>query len=185
MGIYQTINLEPYVNNRGMTYEKDYQKGKLTLGNASFPAELLLKEQEPVIHGIPFEFIYINKGDNIELEGQSIQLGQIKAEALHIVGCACNGNLYEDVTFLLNGHPVHQSRLSLTDVIEQEPAFSDRLALSFNYIHTVTGINRHLGSRLWHDTLSLPKGTLFDEIQFEDNPSMHIFAMTLEMANEG
>ncbi|MFP3419018.1 hypothetical protein R0K30_03690 [Bacillus sp. SIMBA_154] len=183
MKTYQTISLDDYVNNRGITHQNEYDKGQLTIGGASLPAELVMNLQHHLVEGIPFQFIYKDQGDNIELEGQSIHLPLLEAEALHVIGCSSNGNLYENISFLREGKVVYESRLSLTDVIEQEPAFNDRAAYAFDYIHTVAGINHHLTSRLWLNSLSLSHKVVFDEIRFQDNPFMHIFAMTIQQSD--
>lgn len=183
MKTYQTLSLHDYVNNRGITYQNEYDKGQLTIGGASLPAELIMSVQDPIIEGIPFQFIYQDQGDNIELEGQSLRFPPLEAEALHVVGCSSNGNLYEEISLLREGHVVCETRLSLTDVIEREPAFHDRAAYAFDYIHTVSGINHHLTSNLWLDSLTFSQKVVFDEIRFQDNPFMHIFAMTIQQSD--
>lgn len=184
MKTYQPLTLNDYVNNRGITYQNEYEKGQLTIGGASLPAELVMSVKDSFVEGIPFQFIYQDQGDNIELEGQSIHLPTFEAEALHVVGCSSNGNLYEELTLLREGTVVWESRLSLTDVIEREPAFNDRVAYAFDYIHTVAGINHHLTSSLWIDSLSFSQKIVFDEIRFQDNPFMHIFAMTFQQSDQ-
>lgn len=183
MKTYQPLTLNDYVNNRGITYQNEYENGQLTIGGASLPAELIMNVKNAAVEGIPFQFIYQGQGDNIELEGQSIHLPTLEAEALHVVGCSSNGNLYEEITLLREGNVVCESRLSLTDVIEREPAFNDRVAYAFDYIHTVAGINHHLTSSLWLDSLTFSQKVVFDEIRFQDNPFMHIFAMTIQQSS--
>ncbi|WP_157670263.1 hypothetical protein [Bacillus cereus] len=174
------MNMEPFVNNRGMTYEEECEKGNLTLGNSSLPAEVLMKKKSIKFSGVPFHFTYIEAGDNIELEGQIIDLMNIKAYKFHFIGISSNGNLYDNVYFLKDGILVHKDRLFLSDTIATEPAFLDQCVLSLDYAHSVVGKNSNLKPNLWYYCIDFGEEVEFNQIQFEDNPFMHIFAMTIE-----
>lgn len=78
MKTYQPLTLHDYVNNRGITYQNEYEKGQLTIGGASLPAELVMNVKDSLVEGIPFQFIYQDQGDNIELEVSLFNFRQLK-----------------------------------------------------------------------------------------------------------
>uniref|UniRef100_UPI0011A61727 hypothetical protein n=1 Tax=Bacillus sp. WP8 TaxID=756828 RepID=UPI0011A61727 len=68
------MSVDDYVNKRGMRYENEYEKGELRIGGGCLGGELMMKVEEGFVEGIGFELIYEDEGENIELEGECVDL---------------------------------------------------------------------------------------------------------------
>ncbi|SFS44344.1 hypothetical protein [Marininema halotolerans] len=182
MGQCTPLDITPYVNNRGVTQaDVDHQIGFITTGGCSLPFEEIPIEAGLIIEGVPFQFSYTDEGDNIELEGQILRFSPVTARKIHILGVSTNGNFFDRIQFLSEERLIHTDRLALTNFIEREPFFpKNRVALQFTYMNTRVGPRNSLHPILWHTALDFEKERSFDTIILEDNPSMHIFAITFE-----
>jgi hypothetical protein len=181
MSIYQPIELFNYVNNRGITNEENTANGELSLGKSSLPLNEFPLDFKIKYRGIPFQFTYTQDGDNVELEGQSIYTyKRIKTSKVHFIGCSINGDLSDSVYFHYKGEMVDEKKLYFSDLMSSTPTFNDKKLLSFNHLHTQDGKREHYNPNLWIYTTELTQSYFVDEIKFNDNPFMHIFAITME-----
>ncbi|SDW03574.1 hypothetical protein SAMN05444487_101145 [Marininema mesophilum] len=176
------LDITPYINNRGITQANiDHHLGFISVGGCSFPLEEVPIETGLICEEIPFLFSRTDEGDNIELEGQTLSFAQVLAGQVHILGVSTNGNFFDRVQFFREGKLVRVSRLALTNFIEREPFFpQNRVALQFTHVNTRVGPKDTFKPILWHTSLDLEGEFSIDTICFEDNPSMHIFAITIE-----
>ncbi|MBJ8030425.1 hypothetical protein [Bacillus cereus group sp. N21] len=180
IGRFIELDIGPFVNNRGMTYEGECNKGNLTLGQSSLPAEVLMSREFFESNGVPFHFTYYEAGDNLEMMGQTIDIENITARRAHFFGASSNGSFYEDVYFLKDRIEVFKCCVHLSDIISVNPDFSDQCALTLDYVHSINGKNYNFSPRLWHYCIDFVNDVDFNQIRFEDNPFIHIFAITFE-----
>ncbi|GCE12376.1 hypothetical protein [Tengunoibacter tsumagoiensis] len=182
MNSYIPLDLKAFLNNRGCTLLSENHLGALSLMGASFPAEEFPFDKPLTFYDIPFELKQAETGDNIECTEQIISFAPCMMKGLHILGTSSNTDLFDDILFFHKGVVVHRSKLYLSSFSSLVPAFSDRLALTLSYLHTRTGRYDHIKPKLWYYSLKFPSPQTVESFQFADNPSMHVFAMTIETA---
>ncbi|GMX63799.1 hypothetical protein Elgi_03530 [Paenibacillus elgii] len=183
MRFFHAMDLRPYFNNRGFTYESRCEEGRLTMGSSSFPAESIRFGRMYRFDGIPFRYQTSEDGDNIETSGQTVALPWMPGtlDCVHALGVSANGDSFDRVSFVAGDRLLHTARLALTDFVSDRPAFGDRLAMTLPYMHMVSGRYAHVRPNLWLCSIPYPGEVgAARALVFEDNPSMHIFAMTLE-----
>ncbi|MGN7471965.1 hypothetical protein [Brevibacillus sp. SAFN-007a] len=184
MSKFWMLNIGPYLNNRGFTTEQNVQDGNLSLGGSSLPVEGVPLDREFVYKNIPFHFTYKLEGDNIELEGQTIGFPSQFISKIHVIGVSSNGSLSDYLYLLQNDVVVKKAKVCLSDFVETVPALGDELAINFEYLHTQVGRNDFYRPNLWYYCVDLEKTYFINGIRLEDNPFMHIFAVTFESEKE-
>lgn len=180
MEAYVMLDLKAFVNNRGCTPLDAKHLGALSIGGASFPSEEFPFGKPLLIDSIPFQFSQTETSDNMECVEQTISFPPCLLKRLYVLGASSNTDLFDTLCFLHKGTVVYQSRLYLSSFSSSQPAFTDRVALTLDYIHTRMGRYDHIKPHLWYSSLTLSQAQLVDSLQFEDNPSMHVFALTIE-----
>jgi hypothetical protein len=181
MGTYVMLDLKAFLNNRGCTLLSENHLGSLSLGGSSLPTEEFPFGKTLTVDTVPFAFAQTETGnDNMECTEQTIPLSPCVVKQLHVLGTSSNTDLFDSVSFLYKGTIVHQGRLYLSSFTSSEPAFTDRSVLTFSALHTRAGRYDHIKPHLWYCSLPLAQPQIVDSLQFEDNPSMHIFALTIE-----
>lgn len=180
MGSFITLDLQAFFNNRGCTHLDEKHLGNLSLGGGSLPSEELSFGEPLVIDGVPFVCNQNEAGDNIECAEQTITFPPHRVKRLHVLGTSSNTDLFDYISFLYEGAVIHRDRFYLSGFSSTQSAFSDHLALVFSCLHTRAGRYEHLKPHVWYYTLVLPQLLSVDSLRFEDNPSMHVFALTIE-----
>lgn len=177
---YLCLNLEKYLNNKGTTSEDDMKNGNLSIGNSSLPEKNVLLNTEFSYKNIPFFISKKDYFDNIELEGQKLTFKPLPITAIHILGVSSNGDYFEPIHFVRNNEVVNSEIFFLTDFLSSEPAFRDEPAIQCKYLHTQSGINNYYKPTIWYDCIRFDQSIEVDGLQLEDNPFIHIFAISLE-----
>ncbi|ATF15815.1 hypothetical protein A616_28850 [Brevibacillus brevis X23] len=178
---YKSLDLCSYFNNRGLTSDADYKLGFLSLGNTSLPVEQVSFANDFIYDGIPFRFNKNETGDNIELAGQLVNFPSMYIKKLHFLGVSNNGDFFDDLHFMNDKQCVGTKRLYLSNFLNTHPSFDDKSAITFTYANTRGGKRDHYKPNIWYYSIDLEEPLFFNGIKFEDNPSMHIFAITVEL----
>lgn len=159
----------------------DNKLGDLTIGLSSYPAEEIPFNKESTFKSVPFQLVKRATGeDNLQLVGQELNIPPFKVTKIHFIGCSVNGDIYDDLIVKYNQRVIGKERMFLSEVFSEKPAFNDKLFLDFNYSHSRQGINNNLRPKLWYNYIRLNKAEVVNKIEFEDNPFIHIFAITFE-----
>ncbi|MFJ7734147.1 hypothetical protein ACIQXF_20055 [Lysinibacillus sp. NPDC097231] len=182
MDKYVCLSLNQYFNNIGTTNSSNFLRGELSLGESSLPQENIPFGTPFIFEGTPFLLSKnTDLSDNIQMENQQIRLKDIpRIKKLHFLGVSNNGDLYEEIHFLKNNKNVYSDFLKLSDFTSSDSFFDDKRALQFEYMYTRKGINTSYKPSMWYNYIKFPHPIPIDEIVFEDNPFIHIFAITLE-----
>ncbi|MGA5691404.1 hypothetical protein [Cytobacillus pseudoceanisediminis] len=175
---FHCLNLTSFVNNRGITKDNEYELGSLSIGNSSFPESGVDWEKTFWFNQIPFKFSKTDYYDNLELIGQTIPFEEMKVRTIHFLGVSSNGDFSEEISFYHKSKLVFKDRLYLSDFLSKKPMFSDQCAIKFEYLHSPSGRYKHVEPRLWYNTIHFDDFYHIDSITLEDNPFIHIFAIT-------
>lgn len=181
---YSVIDLSKYFNNTGLATEDTYERASLTFAGSSIPKEDLPINKVFKFKGVPFILKTTNKGDNIEFVGQNIVLDSIyKGTHIKILGLSVYGNFYDYITLYNKGELKKKVKVCLSDCVAEEPSFGNIEVFKSSYMFVKNKKppkNMLSFAKIWMDTIPFDSEISFDEIQFEDNPSMHIFSLTLQ-----
>lgn len=175
--MYTTLDLTAHFNNIGVTTHDNKQNGMLSLAGSSLPFEGPFKKNVYYTNGIPFNLKKEGEFDNISLQSQRIELNSKFLKAIHFVGNSESGSYFDQIFLISEGDIIHKGLISLTDFLSEDSSFNNSLVYRFQTVHNRP--SHHKGS-LWLHSLYLPKTMQVDTLIFEDNPFIHIFAITIE-----
>ncbi|OTQ85763.1 hypothetical protein BG30_09605 [Bacillus subtilis subsp. subtilis] len=183
--MYKCLDISKSFNNIGSTTISTYKNGDFSLGSSSFPREKI-KFNEPIyFYSIPFKFFLNEMKDNIQMTGQKIPMNPIRnAKAIYFLGAANNGHMSGNVTLSYKEVITKKFTLYFTDFTSNVAVFNDLPALKFDYLHTRSGIYEAIKPTIWFNCVIFNDEINFDEIEFEDNPFIHIFAITIKYGAE-
>lgn len=170
------------MNNQGFSHLNDIDKGELTHVGTSIPAEKIRFNENTKVNSVPFKFMR-NKDnkDNVELEGQLIQFPSSNVRKIHFLSLSCYGSYFQEVKLLNDNNPVSQSYLYTTELAMEAPEYEQIYkGISFDYLHNRKGEIPNLQGNIWHSYIDIGSTREINQIKFEDNPAIHIFAITLE-----
>ena len=196
-----TVDLAPYFNNAGIASSCDPVAEGLDGMGTIFQAEGLPASRATVdCNGTQFAFPDKRDGvrDNIACEAQEIPLPVGCYRALHVLGI-CDWRATAEIILLHSpdGSCTHET-LGLSDASHykglqygEREAFTGQLITPdgliphvFLFGITPPGKGRqmyetHIEAGLWHQVIELKETLLLSHLVTPDNPSMHIFALTL------
>jgi hypothetical protein len=172
--MYIDVKIGKFLNNKGVTDFKDREDGFLAFGGYSLPKECFPLNQQKY-----FKFHIQDEFDNMELEEQELNVPSECYTRLLLVGCSNNGDFFEDIYFYRNDQKVATKRLYFPDMLTIDAISDCEIFFTFPYIHTPNGRVEHLKPKLWLQTLEFETPIVFNTIKFGDNPSIHLFALTL------
>ncbi|BFH10903.1 hypothetical protein WJ0W_006740 [Paenibacillus melissococcoides] len=178
---YYNIDLTDFYSNKGISHLEEIEVANFTGMGSSYPAEQLpTLDRIVTVHDIPF---YLSSGtfDNMELNEQVISVPLQTYIKIHILGAADNGS-YSCPLQLKGTNEMQSVHLKLTDWTKASPTYQELIAFQCEGIHSSTqgGLVKGLRSTIWYQVINISGGGDFNQISFVDNPSMHIFAITLE-----
>ncbi|WP_214482981.1 hypothetical protein [Bacillus sp. SM2101] len=180
--MFKCISLQRYFNNRGVTTEQEFKQGELSLAFSSFPQKYIPFNRSFTHSDIPFMFSKNNHRDNVEMCGQTIDLGEMyNINKIHFLGTSNNGDFSEDVHLYEDTSHVISKPLGFTDFIEPQPKFNEDVAIQAPYLHTRHGIKNIYFPIIWYNSINFNKSARANKLMFEDNPSIHIFCITIEV----
>ncbi|WP_128895291.1 hypothetical protein [Longirhabdus pacifica] len=178
--MYKYVELSNFVNNKGITTASSAKKSSFAFGGwYSLPREHFSKEMT-LKEDIPFQFHLEENADNMELEGQSILVETSHYDTLYILGASNNGNFYESLSFFQDDKLCYTVPIYFPDLTSNIPIHHEKIAMTIPFMHNQFGDVHHSKAYLWLNTVSLEDCNRWNTIKFPDNPSIHIFAMTLK-----
>lgn len=175
--MYKTLDLTVHFNNIGIATNENKQKGMLSLAGSSLPFEGPFKKNEYYCNNIPFRLKKETEYDNISLQSHKVEINSKSLKAIHFVGNSESGSYFEPVFLMEKGDIVHKGLISLTDFLSEVSSFSNLLVYRFQ---SVNNRPSHYKGSLGLHSLYLPNTMEVDILKFEDNPFIHIFAITIE-----
>ena len=198
------VNLAPHFNNAGIASCCDLGAYGLDGMGTIFCAESLPAPGTTIAHnGTRFVFSTKSDGvlDNISCEGQDIPLPVGYYRTLHILGM-CDWRAFEEPLQLRAPDGTFtETRLGLSDASHyQGLQYGEREALTCPLVtpdslipHVfLFGIplpgagyemtETHIEAGIWHQVISLEASRPLAGLILPDNPSMHLFALTLEVS---
>lgn len=182
MGKYEMINLEELFNNKGISRMNNPQDANFTGFGSSYISENLQSSRSVLeLYGVPF--LFPNKDplvvDNLEFMNQEIQIKEAYYSNIHVLGAADNGSFIEPIKLV--GNDIKEVKIGLTDWIESSPKFNNKKGIICEGINSnKSGYTRTVKTNIWYSVVGIPSNSLFKSILLVDNPSMHIFSLTLE-----
>ncbi len=198
------VDLSPYCNNAGIASRCDPVADGLDGMGTIFCAERLPASQTIITcNGTRFAFPDKSDGvlDNIACEGQDLPLPVGSYRALHILGICDWRAFAEPLRLKAPDGTGTETSLALSDASHyQGLQYGERKALTCSLVtpdslipHVfLFGIARpgagyemtetHLEAGIWHQMIALEPTQPLTGIVLPDNPSMHLFALTLETA---
>ncbi|MGY1422612.1 hypothetical protein [Bacillus cereus] len=176
--MFYSLNLERYFNSTGMTSFDESSKGNLDeFAKLSFPKKFL--KENLYFKDVPFKLNLDTVSDNISLKNQmKIEMKRREINEIYILGACNNGNFSTKMDFYDKENLVLSKHIYFTDLME-ENSFRDNIKfIEVPYVHSPRG-KLSIKSSLWLEKVSLEKEILVDSLAFEENPFVHIFAVTL------
>jgi hypothetical protein len=181
---YTKVDLREWFTGKSFAYEHNYLSCDFSGFGSSYPAEDLPNSNQIVfIQDVPFLFPEKNDDsfNNLEFNNQTINVDIHNCSKIHILGACDNGSFKECVT-LANKNEERKYEIGLTDWTNKNPYFNNIIAFRCKGSYSARlGFNENMSTTIWYTNVNLNE-KLFDinSITFSDNPSIHIFAITLE-----
>lgn len=177
------VDTKPYLNSTVTTYDCDRKRGNLNAWGNSFPAEELPFGATLTVNSVPFNLsAKVERGhDNIEVLGQAIQIGDIgPARGVAFLGCGEMGDQYLTGRIIsLKREPLSFSVLANGSMIPADRAVGGD-GFTFTHLHYPGGYELDLMSAgvwcfqyRWEELLEVT------QFEFDSNPLVHLFALTL------
>lgn len=181
--MFTCINLDFYVNNRGIT-DKDrniYGEVDPFLG-LSLPIE---KFKRTLIHikdeeSIPFNFsLNCQYGDNLILEDTNLAVPKCKYTDIYLIGACNNGSFFHELSvYSQKGRYIYEFYMAdFFDIRTEENKKNQFMILPYLY-HKRERVN--YSATLWFSHVKLKKPLTIEKIMFDYNPFIHIFAITMK-----
>jgi hypothetical protein len=182
---YHQIDLKPYMNNVGFTYSDKVDVGALTMANSSLPKEEMIFNETFEYKGIPFIFEEIDERDNLELEEQTVHFSPVLSSKLHFIGVSIYGDYYDDISCWGQHKHVYSGKLGFPDFLSEQEDANRQKAFAFSKLHGQLIHNDKLKPSIWYSSIEFNEPLMMDAIKFEDNPFIHLFALTIQEAGTG
>lgn len=175
---YSFVNINSYLNNKGITDEDQIKLGDLSIGKSSIPLKLIEKNNPFTVGNIPFSINTKEKFDNICAENQRIEINT-NLKNIYILGVSCQGDYFEEMKIIKDENVIEKFNIGFTDFLSSKPYFNDVLAFRSEYSHTQTGIAKDLKISIWLNSISLDRETFVKNLILPDNIFLHIFGITI------
>ncbi|USK44114.1 hypothetical protein [Cytobacillus oceanisediminis] len=188
MNKYELINLSKFYNNNAFSYIEYYKNGEngdFTFSGlqSCYPSEDLPDGDELVyLNEIPFIFPSKckNKQNNFELADQHIHIQNNKYKKVHFLGSADIDNHVEQVSFYSKIN-IYVRELGLTNWLREKPLYNEKVGVRCSKAYSLKGEHDNFKPTIWHQVINIEDiEDPINTISFRDNPSVHIFCITLE-----
>ncbi len=184
---YLILDLAPYFNNDGISYDVDRTDGNFDGDGATYPAEDLPPSNSPVeCEGIVFRFPSKEDGqnNNIVLEGQRIAVPQDVFDGLYFLGVSLGGYLEDVIRFVFADGSKEEAFLGLSGWNKSHNLkYGERVGMLCSGYHFPS---KHIYTDrvgvdygIWMQHIPICVTRPLVAVELPDNPGMHIFAMTL------
>ncbi|MFD2671668.1 hypothetical protein [Marinicrinis sediminis] len=184
---YQKLNLNPYLNHKGISWTTPHREIAASLEHLglSLPGEALPHDEEVILNDIPFQFPKTDEAfDHISCEGQEIRMDRVQGvRSLYILGCCSHGDYEEKGALVFADDAVESILFRLSYMArwhwDHRLTFDDQMGLHTAY-HRSGHSRLDIGAGIWMNRIGMACDRPLQAIRLPDNPYMHIFAMTLE-----
>lgn len=191
-GIFEIIELSKYFNNDGISFDTDRSDGDFDSWGKTYPAEELPGSNERFIsNGVMFVFPAKEDGkqNNIALSGENVKVPENTYDYLYVLGASEMGSFQDNLILEYEDHALDKGKLALSDFFCQSPLFDDKKAIECSHYHEPTGDvfwyeslfqkRERIQPAIWFQAMKCDSRKRLKNIQFPDNPSMHVFCLTL------
>ncbi|MEC2074266.1 hypothetical protein [Alkalihalophilus marmarensis] len=185
---FKILNIDKFFNNNAFSYKEFYESqenGDFNyLGLEScYPSEDLPEGNKIYYsHQIPFFFPSKDKSEmnNFELSEQNIGFTEDKYKKIHILGSSDLDNNVEKVQI----HTInkkYERQLGFTNWLSNIPLYNEYEAVKCSKAFTINGEYHNFNPKIWHQVIDISDiNDRINKISFRNNPSVHIFCITLE-----
>ena len=188
---FEVLDLSPYFNNDGISWDTDRSDGDFDGHGMTFPAEEL-PESNCIVTLCGVDILFPDKGDgvknNMVLEGQTVPVPVGRYSEIYILGASDWGSFEEEVALRYSDGRYERVLLGLTNcnIPLGRLRFGEKEAIRCTGCHfpdaDLHSPRGNTSCGIWLQTLKADPERELEAIQFGDNPSMHIFAITLRSA---
>lgn len=184
MSNFYIVELTEFYNNNGISYQGKADSADFTGNGSSFPAKDLPESNKIVKIGeVPFLFPPKERNlmNNFDLFNQKISVPENLYTWIHILGASENGSFEEKLVFS-SENDKYATELGLTDYTEVNSKYDEKVGFRCKGMNTKTsGYLSGFMSTIWYKSIDVSNARFYwDLMEFPDNASMHIFAITLE-----
>lgn len=184
---FELLDLSPYFNQDGISYDEDRTDGDLAGTGRTYPAEEL-PSSNSIMKCDNVLFRFPDKRDGarniIALEGQRIPVPGLPYESLHLLGVSADASLEDTVRFLFADGVSEEAFLGLSSYrLGNELKYGEGVAIQCTGFHYPS---RHVYTDkldliygIWMQTVPVRSCKPLITIELPYNPGMHIFSMTL------
>lgn len=179
LGKFIFVDLNDYYCNKGISFKRN--NSDFTGMGSSYLGEQLPESNSPVlVHGTPFTFPDKESVNNLDFNNQEISVPCYKYSSLHILGSAENGTFKEEIK-LVGEKGEYKVKLGLTDWINPDPVFGEKIAFRCQGLHSNTnGYINSLQPTIWYQVIDITSVEPIYSLILGDNPGLRIFALTCE-----
>ncbi len=186
----QVLDLTPYFNNDGISYESDRTDGDFTGMGNTYAAENLPPSTSIVtFYGVSFRFPDKRDGlkNNVALEGQRIEVPQSMYKCLYLLGASDGNSLEDSIRFVFANGSQEKAFLGLSSWrLYHKLKYGERPAIKctgYNFPSQHVYTNRiAVDYGIWMQEVAITASKVLTSIEFPDNPGMHVFALTLRQS---
>ncbi len=195
---FEIIDLSGFFNNDGISYDANRGDGDFDSWEKTFPAEELPESESIFEHEhVPFWFPDKSdgKGNNLALCGNCVAVPPRCYARIFVIGASENGSFKDTLTLHYADGIPEKRELALSEFFCQDSFFNDAPALACSHYHTpegdvsyfeIPGFRKtRIKPHLWMQKIELNEQRGLRQIEFPDNPSMHIFCLTMQGARGG
>ena len=186
---YVTLDLSKRFNNDGITNASDPRDSTFDEWQQSYIGEDLPSAglvyplaQDP---GLPFLFPSKKDGasNNVALDGQRLKVPGGAYHAIHLLGAATDGHQTARLRLVYDDDTEARAVLKLSDWCAL-PEHGERQAFFMSRRRNYQFIQEVIMCSMWVQTLRLEPAKRLKYIVFPQDPNMHIFAVTLDKAQQ-
>lgn len=186
MSKFSKLDLTELFNNNGFNNDNGYRADFTCKGLfGRYPQEELPDGlNEVYVKETPFKFpnqeIEFN---NMELRGQKIHFKSNKYNKIHLLCAADTGSFEEKIKLYCSKNiEIATKSFGVTDWMAPTPYYNDEMAFRFSKSYSIRGIEENFKPSIWYQVIPLSGlESEISSIEFRDNPSVHIFSVTLEI----
>lgn len=181
---YRFADLTEHFNNKGVSSDAEPGIGAFNIWSNTFPAEDLPDGEVLAVGGVPFAFPATrgDANDNVCCDRQFVGLPQGRYDWLYLVAAA--ERCTEDSVYLhyADGSTDPES-LRISDFWPgAQPRFGERLAVRATRLNYPRHSQADMWPTLWRQRIPVPREQDLVAVRLPDNPSIHVFAITAQVA---
>lgn len=182
---HRPVDIADRFDTTGFTTGEATGIGALNIWGNTFAAEDL-----PTIHpqwtvgGVPFTVVTTGGTDHVRCRGQYVDLPPGGYDWLHVLATA-ERRTEDPVLLHFAGGAVDPEWLRVSDLWpDAGPRFGEVLALRGSRLHYPRHVQPDMRPALWAQRVPVTRRAPLTGLRLPDNPALHVFAITLQLAEE-